>query len=139
MVEKQLPKSSIRVQNAWFFFPVKDESLNFSEIRIFLSEISTAYHDFRLSWKMTWKPAKLMSIIEPYKIGPIPFNERTKQGSIFWMSKPLLEKRIIGIGTDFVIFSKSVLWKQIYFFFGAKYRQNQLFLRFCRIYSFLQL
>ena len=82
---------------------------------------------------MTSKPAKLTSIIEPYKIGPIRFNGRTKQGSIFLMSKPLLEKRIIGIGTDFVIFNKSVLRKQTYFFFGAKYRQNQLFLRFSTV------
>ena len=70
-----------------------------------------------------------MSIVEPYKIGPIRFNDRTKQGSIFLMSKPLLEKRIIGIGTDFVIFNNRLLQSKPSIFFGAKYRQNQLFLR----------
>ena len=74
-----------------------------------------------------------MSIVKPYKNGTIRFNDRTKQGSIFLMYKPLLEKRIIGIGTDFMIFNKSVLQKQTYFFFGAKYRQNQLFLRFSTV------
>ena len=37
---------------------MKDESLNFSEIRIFLSEISTAYRNFRLSEKISFKNFK---------------------------------------------------------------------------------
>ena len=50
---------SIRVQNAWFFFSVKDENLNFSKIEFFLSEISTANRNFRLSWKNSLKNWKI--------------------------------------------------------------------------------
>lgn len=34
-VIKQFRKLSIRVQNPWFFFPMKVENLNFSKVRIF--------------------------------------------------------------------------------------------------------
>ena len=49
---------SIRVQNPWFFFPVKVEDSNFSKIRIFWWEISTAYRNFRLSEKISFKNFK---------------------------------------------------------------------------------
>ena len=49
----------IRVQNAWFFFSVKDENLNFSKIEFFLSEISIANRSFRLSWKNSLKNWKI--------------------------------------------------------------------------------
>ena len=77
-----------------------------------------------------------MSIFEPYKISPIRFNDRTKQDSISWVSKLSLEKRIIAIGTDFVIFNNRLLQVRSKIFFGAKYRQNQLFVQYsalCRI------
>ena len=50
---------SIRVQNPWFFFPVKVENLNFSKIRIFWWEISTAYRNFRLNEKISLKNFKI--------------------------------------------------------------------------------
>ena len=57
-VVKQFRNLSIRVQNPWFFFPVKVENSNFSKIRIFWWEISTAYRNFRLSEKISFKNFK---------------------------------------------------------------------------------
>ena len=65
-----------------------------------------------------------------YKIGPIRFDDHTKQHSVSWMSKLVLEKRILGIGTEFVIFNQEkVAWLET-FCFGAKNAQNQVFVEY---------
>ena len=46
------------------------------------------------------------------------------------MSKLVLEKRILGIGTEFVIFNQeNVAWLET-FCFGAKNSQNQVFVEY---------
>ena len=117
MVVKVVLKSSVRVQNAWFFFSVKDENLNFSKIEFFLSEISTANRNFRLSWKNSLKN---------WKIDVNYWTSQKVSNSIGWPYKTRLslldvqtfvEKRIIGIGLELVIFNKKLLTGQNSFFF----------------------
>ena len=111
---------SIRVQNPWFFFPVKVEDSNFSKIRIFWWEISTAYRNFRLSEKISFKNFK-------FDVNHCAVQKASN--SVGWSYKTrfllldvqtFVEKRIMEIAFELVIFNKKLLNSKNSVFFTSE-------------------
>ena len=111
---------SIRVQNHWFFFPVKVENLNFSKIRIFWWEISTAYRNFRLNEKISLKNFKIdvnhWTVLKASNL--VGWSYETRFSLLD--AQTFVEKKIIEIGVELVIFIKKLLNSEHTVFFTSK-------------------